>query len=188
MSRNENIQQLEKQNESLSLIRSDVNKIILKWIKKNAPEQQGFLGALLHPSSNEQLDQLILFYKAVNLARYNDLPLCDRTFLALCREKMNSVVVSGDFKIALSAAIKASEDTLAMRDKLLLLIAGVMTGFLGSQSPIFTVFILGALAVLYKDVAKMGLVFDFVSKMGDRLDSLAAETAQKSARTMGMAK
>lgn len=192
MLRTENIQQkipyLEKQSESLFFIRSDINKIILKWIEKNAEKQGGFLGSFLHSSSKEQHDQLIGFYKAVNLVSYNNSPLCDRTFLMLCREKMNSVDISGDLKMALNAVLKTSEATLAMRDKLLLLVAGVTAGFLGSQSTIFTVFILGVLALLYKDVTKIGMVFDFVCKLGDRLDSFANQTVHQSASSNGISK
>lgn len=193
MSRNENIQwvipYLEKQGELFSSVRSDVNKIILNCIKKNAKEQQGFLGSFLHSSSKEQHDQLVDFYRSVNPASHNNSPLCDRVFLALCREKMNTTVIPPESKVALCAALKTGEVTLAMRDKLLLLVAGVMAGFLGSQSPIFTVLIMGMLAVLYKDVAKMGMVFDFVCKLGDRLDSMAGQTAHQPASTiMGSAK
>lgn len=192
MSREENIRQvvfnLEKQNELHSFIRSDINKVILNFIKKNSTERQGFLGSLLHSFPKEQQDELIGFYKAVNLTSHNNLPLCDRTFLKLCREKMNDAVIPGELKIALCTALKASETALAMRDKLLLLMAGVSGGYLGSQSPIFTVFILCVLSVLYKDVAKMGMVFDFVCKMGDRLDSLANHIAQQQAPAIGTAK
>jgi hypothetical protein len=47
---------------------------------------------------------------------------------------------------------------------------------------------LAGLVVLYKDITKMGVVFDFVRKLGDSLDSLANQTVHQSAPTNGISK
>jgi hypothetical protein len=166
-----------------SLIHSGINNLLLKWINQGMSSSQGFFAELTHLYSprKEQSTQMIDFYNVINNpVNHKGATFCDWTFLSLCREKIKTPQFSrlpNELKQELEAELTKGEKM--MKDQLFVLLGGLIIGFLGSQSTIFTIVIAIGLAALCKDMAKMSMAFDFLSKLGVGLEALAEKTAHE---------